>query len=184
MFLAGSGTRYVLFEMVKSRTSSLHRSGLLLSSVISQLWEENSPPAATDLVRKSSHRTAKSTASRRRRSTRSAMMSLESAGVPTPDSLSKQLSRRTNFNLPDDPVSSPWEGLQSPLGPNLGLEEEVMELRRRASAAAGQTRKLQEEKKWALSQGNPARAFQLGWSVCAQPLGNLDPDVGIFWARE
>ncbi|KAG8850366.1 hypothetical protein FRB96_000430 [Tulasnella sp. 330] len=86
-------------------------------------------------------------------------------GAPTPDSLSRQLSRRTNFHIPDEPMQSPWEGLQSPLGPGLGLEEEVTELRRRASSAAGQTRKLQEEKKWALSQGNPARAFQLGWDI-------------------
>ncbi|KAG9002545.1 hypothetical protein FRB93_011419 [Tulasnella sp. JGI-2019a] len=132
--------------------------GLLLSNVISSLWEDNT---RTQEKERSSPRRSRS--HRRHRSSNTRMLMIE--GAPTPDSLSKQLSRRTNFHIPDEPMQSPWEGLQSPLGPGLGLEEEVMELRRRASSAAGQTRKLQEEKKWALSQGNPARAFQLGWDI-------------------
>lgn len=50
----------------------------------------------------------------------------------------------------------------APIDRRIGLENEVMELRRRASAAAGETRRLQEERKWAISQGNRAREFQLG----------------------
>lgn len=83
-------------------------------------------------------------------------------GAPDPDTAAQQVSRRTNFDIPDAPVLSQWENLQKPLN-GVGLEREVTELRQRASAAVGQTRKLQEERKWAYSQGNPARAFQLGW---------------------
>lgn len=45
------------------------------------------------------------------------------------------------------------------------LEQEVANLRSRASAADANRRRCREEKKWALSQGNKARAFQLSWQL-------------------
>ncbi|CUA66826.1 hypothetical protein RSOLAG22IIIB_00274 [Rhizoctonia solani] len=45
------------------------------------------------------------------------------------------------------------------------LEAEIAELRRQASAAAGQQRKYQEEQKYEYAQGNGARALQLAWEV-------------------
>jgi hypothetical protein len=83
-------------------------------------------------------------------------------GAPDPDPPALQVARRTDSEVLESPVVSQWENLQRPLKGG-SLEREVTELRQRASAAAGQTRKLQEERKWAYSQGNPARAFQLGW---------------------
>ncbi|KAF8520449.1 hypothetical protein BU17DRAFT_46735 [Hysterangium stoloniferum] len=44
-------------------------------------------------------------------------------------------------------------------------DKEVARLRAKALHAAGQERKFREERKWALSQGNLARAFQLRWQV-------------------
>ncbi|KAG8933092.1 hypothetical protein FRC02_012460 [Tulasnella sp. 418] len=97
---------------------------------------------------------------RRRRSSRTHI-----AGAPDPDPPSIQLSRRNNHNVADEPVQSQWEEMQKPISGSIGLEREVLELRRRASAAEVQRRKLQEEQKWAWSQSNRARAFQLGWEI-------------------
>lgn len=45
------------------------------------------------------------------------------------------------------------------------IEREVARLRAKALHAAGQRRRFREERKWAWSQGNFARAFQLRWQV-------------------
>ncbi|KIJ18950.1 hypothetical protein PAXINDRAFT_175056 [Paxillus involutus ATCC 200175] len=45
------------------------------------------------------------------------------------------------------------------------LEREVATLRARASLADSERRRFKEEKKWALSQGNLARAAQMSWQV-------------------
>ncbi|KAG1716658.1 hypothetical protein ID866_536 [Astraeus odoratus] len=45
------------------------------------------------------------------------------------------------------------------------LEREVATLRARASLADSERRRFKEEKKWALSQGNMARAAQMSWQV-------------------
>lgn len=45
------------------------------------------------------------------------------------------------------------------------LEREVATLRARASLADSERRRFKEEKKWALSQGNTARAAQMSWQV-------------------
>ena len=45
------------------------------------------------------------------------------------------------------------------------VEMEVSKLRAKALHAAGQRRRFREERKWAWSQGNFARAFQLRWQV-------------------
>jgi hypothetical protein len=42
---------------------------------------------------------------------------------------------------------------------------EVAALRAQAAAAEGDRRRYQEERKWAISQGNWARASQLGWQI-------------------
>ncbi|GJJ06310.1 hypothetical protein Clacol_000501 [Clathrus columnatus] len=44
-------------------------------------------------------------------------------------------------------------------------EKEVSRLRAKALYAEGQRRRCREERKWALSQGNLARAFQLRWQI-------------------
>jgi len=135
--------------------------GVLMSNVISQLWEEAAVLFEPEWVEKETVVIRRRRPShRRRRSTRTHI-----AGAPDPDPPSIQLSRRTDYNVLESPVMSQWEGLQQPLKRHMGLENEVTELRRRASAAAGQTRKLQEERKWAWDQSNPARAFQLGWDI-------------------
>ena len=45
------------------------------------------------------------------------------------------------------------------------LQREVANLRAKASLADTERRRFKEEKKWALSQGNPARAEQMGWQI-------------------
>ncbi|KAF8581598.1 hypothetical protein K439DRAFT_213584 [Ramaria rubella] len=45
------------------------------------------------------------------------------------------------------------------------VEKEVAKLRAKALHATGQRRRFREERKWAMSQGNIARAFQLRWQV-------------------
>lgn len=45
------------------------------------------------------------------------------------------------------------------------VEKEIARLRAKALYAAGQYRRCREERKWALSQGNLARAFQLRWQI-------------------
>ena len=45
------------------------------------------------------------------------------------------------------------------------LQREVANLRAKASLADTERRRFKEEKKWAVSQGNPARAEQMGWQV-------------------
>lgn len=45
------------------------------------------------------------------------------------------------------------------------VEREVAVLRARASLADSERRRFKEERKWALSQGNKARASQLAWQV-------------------
>jgi hypothetical protein len=42
---------------------------------------------------------------------------------------------------------------------------QIASLRAQANAAAGDKRRIQEERKWAISQGNWARASQLGWQI-------------------
>ncbi|KAF8517663.1 hypothetical protein JB92DRAFT_2905587, partial [Gautieria morchelliformis] len=49
--------------------------------------------------------------------------------------------------------------------PQSDVEREVARLRAKALSAAGQRRRFREERKWAWSQGNFARAFQLRWQV-------------------
>lgn len=45
------------------------------------------------------------------------------------------------------------------------LQREVANLRAKASLADTERRRFKEEKKWAMSQGNAARAEQMGWQV-------------------
>ena len=49
--------------------------------------------------------------------------------------------------------------------PQSDVEREVARLRAKALSAAGQRRRFREERKWAWSQGNFARVFQLRWQV-------------------
>lgn len=137
--------------------------GILLSNVLQQLWsdsgtifyDDDSGDVSETITRR--HRTVR-IHHRRNRSSRTHM---HIPGAPDPDPPAVQRHRRTKHNVPDQPFTSQWEGLQAPIDRRIGLENEVLELRRRASAAAGEVRRLREEKKWAIAQGNKAREFQL-----------------------
>lgn len=137
--------------------------GILLSSVLEQLWSESGsylydvdPSDVTETITRR-HRTVRI----HRRRDRSSRTHLGIPGAPEPDPPSVERHRRTKHHITDRPFTSQWEGLQQPIDRTIGLENEVTELRRRASAAAGEVRRLQEEKKWAIAQGNKAREFQL-----------------------
>lgn len=71
---------------------------------------------------------------------------------------------RTESSMPPSIISS-TEGLVDPHRVMDPLEREVATLRARASLADSERRRFKEEKKWALSQGNLARAAQMSWQV-------------------
>ena len=65
----------------------------------------------------------------------------------------------TALTLESIPSSIDPEGRLTP------REKEVAILRARASLADSERRRFKEERKWAMSQGNTARAEQLAWQV-------------------
>lgn len=71
---------------------------------------------------------------------------------------------RTESSVPPS-ITSSAEDLVDPHRVMDPLEREVATLRARASLADSERRRFKEEKKWALSQGNLARAAQMGWHV-------------------
>ena len=68
-------------------------------------------------------------------------------------------STAPSISLDSVPSSIDPEGKLTP------QEREVAVLRARASLADSERRRFKEERKWALSQGNTARASQLAWQV-------------------
>ena len=136
--------------------------GILLSNVLEQLYAEivaliKDPEEEAIVIVKPRPR------SKRRVTFRSPVKRTSSrTQLRAPSVLESPSARRASIS---NPFLSPWESLQEPLDPRMGLENEVTELRRRASAAAGETRRLHEEKKWAHTQGNRTREFQLGLCV-------------------
>ncbi|KAI0630359.1 hypothetical protein C8Q77DRAFT_1160700 [Trametes polyzona] len=68
-------------------------------------------------------------------------------------------STAPSISLDSVPSSLDPEGKLTP------QEREVAVLRARASLADSERRRFKEERKWALSQGNTARASQLAWQV-------------------
>lgn len=77
------------------------------------------------------------------------------AASPAPTAL----TNRTTHTIDSLPSSIDPQGLLSP------AEREIAVLRARASLADSERRRFKEERKWALSQGNTARASQLAWQV-------------------
>lgn len=71
---------------------------------------------------------------------------------------------RTESSVPPS-ITSSAEDLVDPDRVMDPLEREVAILRARASLADSERRRFKEEKKWAVSQGNLARATQMSWQV-------------------
>lgn len=71
---------------------------------------------------------------------------------------------RTESSVPPS-ITSSAEDLVDPHRVMDPLEREVATLRARASLADSERRRFKEEKKWAVSQGNLARAAQMSWQV-------------------
>ncbi|KAH0827554.1 hypothetical protein J3R83DRAFT_4275 [Lanmaoa asiatica] len=71
---------------------------------------------------------------------------------------------RTESSVPPS-ITSSAEDLVDPHRVMEPLEREVAVLRARASLADSERRRFKEERKWAVSQGNLARANQMGWQV-------------------
>lgn len=70
---------------------------------------------------------------------------------------------RTASSVPS--MTSSAEDLVDPHRVMDPLEREIATLRARASLADSERRRFKEEKKWAVSQGNLARAAQMSWQV-------------------
>jgi hypothetical protein len=96
--------------------------------------------------RRSSPRTADDDRSRLRR-----MDSLENSIITAPS---------LSMSLPS--ISEVTDSTRRTASP---LQHEVQELRTRASLADTERRRFREEKKWAESQGNTARAEQMKWNI-------------------
>ncbi|KAF8135658.1 hypothetical protein EV363DRAFT_1321228 [Boletus edulis] len=71
---------------------------------------------------------------------------------------------RTEPSVPPS-ITSSTEDLVDPHRTMDPLDREVAALRARASLADSERRRFKEEKKWAVSQGNLARAAQMSWQV-------------------
>ncbi|KAH8107893.1 hypothetical protein BXZ70DRAFT_913115 [Cristinia sonorae] len=69
------------------------------------------------------------------------------------------IDTQPSISIESCPSSIDPQGLLSP------AERQVAILRARASLADSERRRFKEERKWALSQGNKARANQLAWQV-------------------
>ncbi|KAG8213743.1 hypothetical protein J3R82DRAFT_10449 [Butyriboletus roseoflavus] len=74
-------------------------------------------------------------------------------------------SRKWRTDSVPPSITSSAEDLVDPHRVMDPLEREVATLRARASLADSERRRFKEEKKWAVSQGNLARAAQMGWHV-------------------
>ncbi|EPQ57287.1 hypothetical protein GLOTRDRAFT_137646 [Gloeophyllum trabeum ATCC 11539] len=76
--------------------------------------------------------------------------------------------RRLSITAPPSISLASTSGTVSTIDPHgvmTPLEREVAELRARASLADTERRRFKEERKWALSMGNKARASQMAWQV-------------------
>lgn len=83
--------------------------------------------------------------------------------VPTGSSDARRRAFRHNASdITSVDSNSEMIGPKSSMTP---LEREIAALRTRASLADSERRRFKEERKWALSQGNVARASQMKWQV-------------------
>ncbi|KZT26677.1 hypothetical protein NEOLEDRAFT_1240749 [Neolentinus lepideus HHB14362 ss-1] len=133
--------------------------GVLVTDVLSQLVEDANMTEAnsTRIVQlrgsKISKREATSSSRERERSRR--------------DRDSSRRERRLSITAPPSVTLSLDSGPSTidPHGVMTPLEREVAELRARASLADTERRRFKEERKWALSMDNKARASQMAWQV-------------------
>lgn len=149
--------------------------GILFTDILSQLFEKGRyndvqprSPATTaapqDGLRESSSRRLRLVSFERRvdrdrpshRDKSSAGRTRANAASPTP---TNAYSIDTALTLDSLTSSIDPHGKMSP------TEHEIAVLRARASLADSERRRFKEERKWALSQGNIARADQLAWQV-------------------
>lgn len=143
-------------------------SGVLFTDVISQVVEDT---GASDLTGTASYdgSIVSSAISRRR---------LVQFRSPTQSNTSRDVDRlyeRRRREFLDTPAPSvttattqSWDSMSDWIDPNHTmnpLEREVAALRKKASLADSERRRFKEEQKWAMAQGNKARATQMGWQV-------------------
>jgi len=124
--------------------------GVLLADVVSYLYDDKEwngfsflKTTSTRMTKERSHRHKSSTHHRR---------VSEPRKVEEMPAVYDEASSLQSTRLGDDTELS-------------DVDKEVARLRAKALHAAGQRRRFREERKWALSQGNVARAFQLRWQV-------------------
>lgn len=83
--------------------------------------------------------------------------------VPGGSSLAKRQAMRRNVS--DITSVDSNSEMIGPISSMTPLEREIAALRTRASLADSERRRFREERKWAISQGNIARASQMRWQV-------------------
>lgn len=142
--------------------------GVLFTEVLAQVFEHGhyferaaapaSAPSPTHAREPSSRRlrlvSFEKGSSRKARADAERARALASSPAPT-----QAHSIDTALTLESIPSSIDPEGRLTP------REKEVAILRARASLADSERRRFKEERKWAMSQGNTARAEQLAWQV-------------------
>jgi len=87
---------------------------------------------------------------------------------PATEKPEKKRERTVQFRPNVSDITSVDDGLSDKMGPMSSLpphEREIHVLRMRAALADSERRRCKEERKWAVSQGNPARASQMKWEV-------------------
>ncbi|KZT42464.1 hypothetical protein SISSUDRAFT_1058551 [Sistotremastrum suecicum HHB10207 ss-3] len=134
---------FVLRDMINSATTLLGVAlGILLAGVCAQLWNESQQSWSDEdrHLRRSL---------RKRQKFREQMVNpVPLAVIPEEESdlssLAKAQHSRSRY---------------------AGHTAEISALRAQANAAAGDCRRFQEERKWAISQGNFPRASQLAWQI-------------------
>ena len=134
--------------------------GVLFTDFLSQYFDK--PPHSSERKRKKHHQSAPTPTKPEIKRERLVQFrpSVQGGSVETlidPASNSFILSDITSIDSRSEPLAP---------GPSLSpLEREVHALRTRASLADSERRRCKEERKWAVSQGNIARASQMKWEV-------------------
>ncbi|KAH7339621.1 hypothetical protein B0J17DRAFT_656015 [Rhizoctonia solani] len=154
--------------------------GMLFSEVIRGVFDEKDhwENRTVTHYHKSSHRLRKSSERRRRTTSASEIVddpdltddphSVAATSIAATALTSQRPDRRRRrraLSEQDSQYTESFFGGTLPSALTGDLETEIAELRRQASAAAGQQRKYQEEQKYEYAQGNGARALQLAWEV-------------------
>ena len=136
--------------------------GVLFTDFLAQYFDMPAVKLhASDRRRKKPHAVKED---RRREKTVQFRPSVQGGSVETITEISTSLATSSHLFSDITSVDSNSEKL-GPISSLSPLEREIHVLRTRAALADSERRRFKEERKWAISQGNEARASQMKWEV-------------------